>query len=157
MEIFLVRHAIATERADPAFDHARPLTGKGRKRFEEVVRGLRALGVRFDRVFHSPWVRALQTAELLRPIASELVVLDALAAAPRPELLDAIRGETVALVGHEPWMGELCAELVTGRRELGAHFKFKKGGVAHLTGKPHSSGCQIAGLYAPSVLTAIER
>jgi phosphohistidine phosphatase len=155
MELFLIRHAIAAEKSDPAFDHARPLTGKGRKRFEGVVRGLDALGIRFDRVYHSPWVRALQTAELCRPIGGELVMLDALAAPPKGELYDALRGDSIALVGHEPWMGELCSELVTGRRDLGAQFQFRKGGVAHLTGVAHPSGAALVALYPPGVLRAV--
>ena len=62
MELTLVRHAIAEDGAD---DAARPLSKRGRQRFEDVVQELDSLGVRFDRILHSPKRRAVETAELL--------------------------------------------------------------------------------------------
>jgi len=72
MELFLVRHAIAVPQAEDMDDAARPLTDEGKKRFQQIARGLDRMGVRFDRVLHSPWTRAVETADLLaRVLAGE--------------------------------------------------------------------------------------
>ena len=153
MEIFLVRHAVAVPRGGDALDHARPLTPKGRARFEREVRGLFGLGVRFDRVFHSPWTRAAQTAELLAPVTKgERVVTDRLARPPDGELLSEIEGKSVALVGHEPWMSELTAILLLGSGEHADRFKLKKGGVVHLEGDPRPAGCALVAFFPPRPL-----
>ena len=68
MELFLIRHAIAVPGSMLLADADRPLTPKGRKRFSQAVLGLQHLKVRFDRLYHSPWRRAVETAELLAPV-----------------------------------------------------------------------------------------
>jgi phosphohistidine phosphatase len=153
MRIFLVRHAIAVPRGGDALDHARPLTAKGRRRFQQEVGGLDRLGIRFDRVYHSPWVRAVQTAELLDPLNDgDRVPTEHLAASPDKPLLDQLRSESVAVVGHEPWMGELCGLLLFGDAGAGHLFSFKKGGVAHLEGIATPGGAELCALYPPKVL-----
>ncbi len=152
MELYLIRHAIALEAAPGQSDDARPLSEEGIRKFSEVVRGLKRLGVRLDRLYHSPKLRAVQTAELLVPLLEgETEVTPYLAAEPSLALLETLRGSSVALVGHEPWMGELCAWLVTGRREDRA-FPFKKGGVALLEGLPQPGQMRLRGFWAPGLL-----
>ena len=155
MELFLVRHAIAVPRGGDALDHARPLTEKGRSRFQGVVAGLDALGVSLERVYHSPWVRARQTAELMISIAEERVETVRLAQTPDKKLLNDLQGDPVALVGHEPWMGELLSLLTVGDVASGSQFRFKKGGVAHLEGSPSPGGCELVALYPPRALRAL--
>ena len=153
MEIYLVRHAVAVPRGGDALDHARPLTPKGRTRFEREVRGLFGLGIRFDRVYHSPWTRAAQTAELLSPVTKgERVVTEHLARTPNRELLAEIEGDSVALVGHEPFLSELTAILLLGSSEQAERFKIKKGGLVHLEGEARPSGCCLIGFYPPRPL-----
>lgn len=149
MELFLIRHAIADDGAD---DDARPLSAKGKKKFAEVVRGLAALEVRFDRVLHSHKLRALETADLLAPVTDgELEVTPLLAAAPSRALLHHLVGDTVAAVGHEPWLSELLAWLVTGDGRHGKAIDFKKGGVAWLSGEPRPAGMALVALLPPRV------
>ncbi len=158
MDIYLVRHAVAVPRGNDALDHARPLTPKGRSRFEREVRGLYGLGVRFDRVYHSPWTRAAQTAELLGPVTTgDRVALPGLAAPPCPELLEHIRGDSIALVGHEPWMTDLLALLVLGDPSQGDRFVLKKGGIAHLEGDSEPAGCTLLALLPPRPLRGLSR
>jgi phosphohistidine phosphatase len=153
MEIYLIRHAAAVPRTNAALDHARPLSQKGRDRFIQSVRTLAMLEVGLDRVFHSPWVRACQTADLLAPINSgDGVQTEGLARPPGASLLEELTGERIALVGHEPWMGELLGLLLLGEPEKGLLFHFKKGGVAHLSGLPSAGGCELKGLWGPSIL-----
>ncbi len=150
-----MRHALAVARGGDALDHARPLTAKGRSRFRASVTGLRALGVKLDRVYHSPWVRARQTAGLLMELAETSIETQGLAQAPDTRLLEELSGEAVALVGHEPWMGELASLLTMGDPAHGDRFRFKKGAVAHLAGLPSPGGCQLLSLLPPKVLRAL--
>jgi phosphohistidine phosphatase len=154
MELFLVRHAIAVPSAEALPDAERPLTDEGRKRFEKVARGLDRLGIRFDRVLHSPWTRAVQTADLLaRLLDGESAVEAGLAREPDPELTTRLaQAERVAAVGHEPWMSELLAILVTGNKTHAARFAFKKGQVAWLSGDARPRGMALVASLPPRVL-----
>lgn len=156
IELFLIRHAIALPAAEGQSDAERPLSDKGRARFRRCVRGLDELGLRFDRLLHSPLLRAIETAEL----AAELLdgsasVCGALAGPPSDRLFGEIapqEGERVALVGHEPWIGELCSLCLTGSVARAVAFPFKKGGVAWLAGAPEPGGMSLRGFLAPGVL-----
>ena len=153
MQLFLVRHAIAVPSAPERPDAARPLTAEGRAKFVKAVRGARALGWKLDRLYHSPLTRAVQTAELLRPLLDgPCTALPDLARAPDEEMLAHIEGARVALVGHEPHLGALLAWLVTGDPSRGERFCFKKGGFAVLTGEPRPGAMTLEGLVAPRLL-----
>lgn len=152
MDLYLIRHAPAVPLGEAKFDNARPLSPKGRIRFSEVVDGLEELGTVIQRVYHSPWVRARQTAELLMPIADRAVETEGLAQSPSERLLEELEGDAIALVGHQPWMGQLAALLTTGDPALGTHFPFKKGAVAHLSGEPRAAGCALVSMMAPRAL-----
>jgi phosphohistidine phosphatase len=137
IELYLVRHAIAAERGpDWPDDTRRPLTERGIRRFTAAVDGLRAAGVRIDEICTSPLVRARQTAEILsRRLAGKPAVktLDALAPGHEPELVLAelariTRATSVALVGHEPGLGQLAAHLIGSQAPLA----FRKGGVSRI-------------------------
>jgi phosphohistidine phosphatase len=58
----------------------------------------------------------------------------------------------VALVGHEPWMGELVAWLTTGAPPHGSVFAFKRGGVAWLEGQPQPGQMVLQAFLPPKVL-----
>ena len=153
MELFVIRHGIAVPGSILLADADRPLTPKGRKRFAEEVLGLQCLQVRFDRLYHSPWRRAVETAELLAPVLDgKAVCSPVLARAPSQELLEALVGERVAVVGHEPWMGELVAWLTTGVPPHGSVFAFKRGGVAWLEGQPQPGHMVLQAFLPPKVL-----
>jgi len=160
--LYLVRHAIAAERG-PAWpdDAKRPLTHKGIARMREIARGLRALDVTIDHVATSPLVRAKQTAEILveclKP-APALAVMPALAPGVTPAEVGAAlaqikRAQTIALVGHEPGIGELAAWLVGARAPL----PFKKGGVCRidLPHVPPAGAGQLIWLATPRMLRAL--
>jgi len=135
LELYLVRHAIAAERG-PKYpdDRLRPLTPAGAKKFSESVPGLIEMGVVIDAVLTSPLVRARETALLLatglKP-KPPIVELEALAPGGRPQaVVEAIkahakRARRMALVGHEPDLGELAARLLGARGGV----EFKKGAV----------------------------
>lgn len=150
MQLTLIRHAIAEDGRD---DFARPLSDEGRRRFRKSVKTLSALGVRFAKVLHSPKLRALQTAELLRPLCDgEFEVTPLLIKGPSEELLPLLDVHELAVVGHEPHLSALLAWLVAGDRSLGARFELKKGAVARLEGDPVPGGMTLKALWTPRVL-----
>ena len=94
------------------------------------------MGVAIDVVLTSPLVRARQTADILaggldpRP---SIVNVDSLApagsyAAVLADLEKHSRKCRLALVGHEPMLGELAARLIGSRRPV----PFKKGTVCRI-------------------------
>lgn len=171
VELFLVRHAIALP-GEP--DESRPLSDEGTERFRQTVAGLERLSVSFERVYHSPLLRAVQTTQLLHPLIKpaaasgesssgdardRTVVTDLLARAPSGELLRLIASagaERLALVGHQPCLSELIAWLVAGHARFGGALPLKKGGVAHLTGDEAAPGrMRLEALLTPRVLRRV--
>jgi len=158
MQLFVIRHAVAEEAGPDRDDAARELTRAGKAKLRRAVRGLRALEIRFERILTSPWQRAVQTAELLAPIANHgPVTTELLTRPPRADLLALIseRNETTAVVGHEPWLGELVAWLAFGDTRHGDALDIKKGGVLWLEGTVVPGGMQIRASIPPKLLRAI--
>jgi phosphohistidine phosphatase len=164
MQLYLIRHAIASDEPDgpspdglpedlDPMDAARPLTSRGARRFSDATRGLGRLGVRFDRILHSPLLRAVETAEILEDLLrGESISTPLLARSPELELLTRLEGEAVAVVGHQPWLGELLGLLSLGTPEAGRVFTWKKGGVAWLEGDPAPAGMQLRAFWTPRSL-----
>ena len=161
-ELYLVRHAIAAERGDEwPDDTKRPLTERGISRFKECVKGLRRLDAAIDEIFTSPLVRAKQTAEILASGIEgkpSVKVLEALApghtsAAVMSQLAKAAKRRRIALVGHEPDLGELAAHLIGAARPL----PFKKGGVCRidLEGLTSRHAGSLAWFVTPKVLRGL--
>ena len=163
-DLYLVRHAIAAERGDEwPDDSKRPLTDAGINRFKETVAGLTWLDVGIDEIFTSPLVRAKQTATLLAHglgNKTSVKTLDALAPGHSPsqvmnELSRAAKRHRIALVGHEPGLGELAAHLIGSPRAL----PFKKGGVCFITtqGLTSRRAGELVWFLPPKVLRRLQR
>lgn len=162
VRLYLVRHAIAADRGDKYPDDARrPLTAKGIERFREVVEGLVALGVEFDEILTSPATRTRQTAELLAEGFAErprITNMHALAVGGQVrEVIDGLaryaRRRHLALVGHEPLIGEVAAHLVGSRRALA----FRKGAVCAIDvpGLPVLAAGRLVWFLPPRVFRAL--
>ena len=144
VELLLLRHGIAEERCPERVDGERALTAVGRSRTRAVAERLVQLGLGCDQLVTSPLVRARQTADIA--LAAGLLVegspslrVDA-ALAPGGDPLPLVaefqraapaqnRLQRLALVGHEPDLGALAAQLI-GAPE-GA-IVLKKAGIALL-------------------------
>lgn len=138
MLLYLIRHAIAVNRGDPGVltDEARELTPTGIKKMRTHAMALARMDVNLKEVWTSPLIRARQTADIL---AEELTTtprvheIDELApggdhAALVERIGEHLELEELALVGHEPDLGELATRLIVGTN-VGT-VRFKKGGVA---------------------------
>ena len=136
MKIYLVRHAIAESHSAPKPDAERALTEEGRTKMKGVARGLRALDVDIDLVLTSPLRRARETAEILAEELGGLEIeeLAPLASGGSPsKVMEGLRPhrklDSIALVGHEPDLGQLASFLLTGSPST-IPLPFKKGGIA---------------------------
>ena len=132
MNVYLIRHAQAELIQAGQLDADRKLTPKGLEQAKTLRRTFEHLDVYLDVVYSSPWRRARQTAVALESVAHHLEIMPELAAAPDALIqklleLAAQRPEAVvALVGHQPWMGELTSLLLTGDTSLAARLEYKK-------------------------------
>lgn len=140
MKIYLVRHAEAQSLGHAGIedDFERPLTDAGHAQARAVAAGLSRLGVRPSLLMTSPLLRARQTAEAMRgewlSQAPAVRVCEALApGGKRKELARSLRGldpeAGVALVGHQPDLGQLAGWLIGSRK---ARIDFRKAGVAFI-------------------------
>ena len=137
LELYLIRHGVAAERGDDYPDDSkRPLTNAGISRLRKEAKALDELGVALDHIITSPLVRTRQTADIFaellksKPSVSQS---DALAPAGTStaviqELAKHMRKARVALVGHEPNIGELAGRLIGARMPL----EFKKGAICRI-------------------------
>lgn len=138
MLLLLNRHAHAGQRDAEQWpdDTERPLTDKGRKTQRNVSRALRKMDLAPTLVLTSPWLRALQTAEIL--VAEARVGVAPMPCEPLADdpdlgrLTDYVGDQPpeaiVAMVGHSPWMEELAALLLGGSAD-GLRLSFPKSGV----------------------------
>ena len=67
MMLYIVRHAYAGEHGDPRYpdDSLRPVTKKGRKRFDRLMSVVVEAGFAPTAVGTSPYLRCVQTADVL--------------------------------------------------------------------------------------------
>lgn len=111
MKIILWRHAQAEEGHD---DLARELTLKGHRQAAKMAAILRKKLPENFRLWVSEAMRSQQTAAHL---GGNFEVLSALnpeiMADTLPQLLQGIHdNDTVVIVGHQPWIGQLCAYML---------------------------------------------
>ena len=140
MNLYIVRHAIAVQRATPGYDDdsQRPLTDNGRKKMKKIVKGLYQFDIELDTILSSPYVRARDTAKIL---ANEFEMEDQVHFSENlipPGNFEALITEiqekydvgSLALVGHEPMLSQFISWLATGNRDM--KITLKKGGVCSL-------------------------
>jgi phosphohistidine phosphatase len=163
MNLYLIRHAIAEEESPSGEDSQRGLTTKGAKKMRQIARGLRTLGVEFDAILSSPYLRAQQTAEILGDVfkmKKKVLTSENLTPMGDPDLLLAEINEkytldSLAIVGHEPYLSSLVGVLAAGGASV--EMTFKKGGVCYLSTDDlhHTRQATLEWLLTPGMLLAI--
>jgi phosphohistidine phosphatase len=139
MQIYLLRHGVAADVGEGGVtrDADRPLTGEGRAKMKLAAKGMRELGLRFDYVFTSPYVRTAQTARIVAEefgLKDEVIEIASLAAgrvfshrwghsADALIEIGAYDFTSALLVGHMPDVSELASVLLSGERNLAVEFK----------------------------------
>jgi phosphohistidine phosphatase len=139
MLLYLMRHGIAIDREDPECppEPERFLTPKGIEKTRGAAHGLLALKVNPDLVLSSPYLRAVQTAEIacvaLELPVSDIKRTDALLPGASPlmlfEELSKCKADEVLCFGHAPNMDEVIAHAVHAQK---AFTQLKKAGCACL-------------------------
>lgn len=139
MRLYIVRHGISVDREDPKCppDAERYLTEKGVAKTTEVARGLAKLGAGADAMFSSPYLRAVQTAEIFCEVlkfpAGRLRRTDALLPMASPgqlfRELAKLKAENVMCFGHGPNVDAVVAYALGSQKHL---TEMKKAGVACL-------------------------
>jgi phosphohistidine phosphatase len=156
MNVFLVRHAIA-ESTDPERwpdDLMRPLSPDGIARFRSVAKALRQVATP-QLVLSSPASRCTRTAEILTDRAGwpQHEIDDQLAPGSRAQDVSALlrsRGsDSVAVIGHEPDLGDLVSYLISGGQ---VRTDLRKGGFVWLEGEPTRRGALLRAFSPPRLL-----
>ena len=141
LEIILLRHGIAENRADDGTDFNRKLTKEGKEKLKKRLPYLKDSIMFKDQVeiWSSPLRRARETAEILgNAIGSEKILYhDFIGEGDFDSFLMSVVKEkeekTIFVVGHEPYLGEWAYELAD--QSIG----FKKGAAAAFTVKLYDS------------------
>lgn len=125
MDLILWRHA---EAEDGLIDQTRALTDKGQRQAKKMAAFLAPRLPADTRILVSPALRTQQTAAALTAnfvtepaINTSATAHSALQAADWNQ-----HSGTVLLVGHQPWLGEIAAYLMTGKT---AYWAVKRGAV----------------------------
>jgi phosphohistidine phosphatase len=141
MDIFLLRHAIALDRAKwSKKDADRPLTKAGQKKMRREAKGLKRLKLSVDWILTSPHRRAFDTAAIVAKALKakkKMKVVPQLAANGDPKALmkrlalDYRTDDRLLLVGHDPYLSRLVSKLIGAAAPLA--LDFKKGGLCRLS------------------------
>lgn len=121
MQVLLVRHGAAVDTEHAGNDRDRWLTEAGRRTVTNVGEMLGRLDLHYTRMYTSPLVRAVQTAEILtmtQPLFDgplrvhrALSTEEGTTAQALAPLQDALDDEVIAMVTHMPKVGVLAAHL----------------------------------------------
>jgi phosphohistidine phosphatase len=161
-ELYLIRHGVAAERGENYPDDTkRPLTSEGIQKLKREGKALVALDLTFDVILTSPLLRTRQTAETIAAsfrTAPPIVNVQALAPGGThntiiEELSKHHRRHKIAIVGHEPGIGELASRLIGLRRAL----EFKKGAICRIdvAALPPAGPGQLRWFFSPRILRKI--
>ena len=136
---------MAADKGDPAYpnDRDRPLTEEGIKKTREAAEGLKRLQINFDKILTSPWVRAIQTAQIAAEVLEMTARLENLPELEGnrsvDELVKAIgdrRAARLLLVGHEPLLGRTMAHLLRPGQALDIDLKKSGAGAVEVQSLP---------------------
>ncbi len=138
MELYIVRHGIAVDREDPKCpaDPERFLTDEGIEKSRQVAKGVVEVASVPDLILTSPYLRAVQTAELfadaLEFSRNKIRKSDLLLPGAEPlqlfrELAKDKDLSSVFVFGHAPHLDDLIATAIGTKHHISS---LKKAGVA---------------------------
>ena len=162
MRLYLIRHGKPVTAEIVMTDSERPLVAEGRKQVMRLAQRLQALSIRWKLIQTSPFVRARETAAILREAGLAPKAEPAAELAPAGELTewlpfltqwrDAKNGD-LAAVGHFPNLAHWAESLAFG--EARGRVVLKAAGVIALE-VPQSGAllgnCELFWLSSPALL-----
>lgn len=132
MKVFILRHADAE---DTSPDHTRKLSAKGRRQMLNLSNFMQQKEIaEVGEVWHSPLVRAKETAKLIKEglgLEAPLIEVDHLSPGSHHHITGnalATVEHDVIVVGHNPHFSGLASYLLSGPEES-LHILFKKAGM----------------------------
>ncbi|MEG4442799.1 phosphohistidine phosphatase SixA [Microcoleus sp. AT9_B5] len=147
MHLYLIRHGIAAAPEEYDTDSERPLTKEGASKTRKIAQRLYELEIQFDLILTSPLLRAQQTAQILQTVGLSSTIEESRALAPSGEIGNWLNwykqwqetgSSNLALVGHQPDLGNWAETLLWGRSQDA--LILKKAGIIGLilpeTGSP---------------------
>jgi phosphohistidine phosphatase len=164
MQLFIVRHGIAIDREDPKCppDPQRFLTQEGIEKTREAAKGVAEIAASPDLFLSSPYVRAVQTAEIfahaLKYSKQNIRTTDLLLPGGEPFQLFRELGKdkdlsVVFVFGHAPHLDELIATGLGTKHHITS---LKKSGVAMLELKRLSPpSAELVWLATPKLLRKV--
>jgi phosphohistidine phosphatase len=140
MELYVVRHGIAIDREDPKCppDPERYLTEEGIEKTKRVAAAVAELSASPDLLLSSPYVRAMQTAEIFAAALDypkqKIRRTDLLLPGSEPtlffrELAKDKQTSTLFIFGHAPQLDDIIASALGSKHHITS---LKKAGVALL-------------------------
>jgi phosphohistidine phosphatase len=166
VKLILVRHADAGDAEEFAKtgkpDSLRPLSAKGREQMSTGVHGLKQLVPSADLLVSSPYVRAVETADIVAteyertPREQTNTIEPEKSPAEFADWLKAAGDyDVVIAVGHEPHLSTLATWLMVGSED--SRIDMKKGGAALLLfdKRPKKSAGTLRWLMGPKELGAL--
>ncbi len=138
-ELFIVRHGPAGKSLeDKKLDEARPLTKKGKEKMKNIAKGLSGMDISFDKIVTSPLARCAESADILSKCCTDKNCAEPIDALKPGGSIDDLIGylnaldgvETVAIVGHEPFLSEFASYCLA--KSKNSFIDLKKGGVIAL-------------------------
>jgi phosphohistidine phosphatase len=119
MEIYVLRHGEAEERASGLADRDRKLTAKGKQDLKAVLKTARKAEVAPDLILTSPLRRALETAAIAAEVLGCKRVVETRSLLPGAspdqiwkEIGSDHKVEKILLAGHQPHLGSLVGLLL---------------------------------------------
>jgi phosphohistidine phosphatase len=166
MKLLIVRHADAGDQEEFAKtgkpDHLRPLSRKGEDQMRAAAAGLAKLVKSVDLIVTSPYVRAVQTADIVRSAYGSVPQETSRTLEPEvaPEkFVEWLRShddkDVICAVGHEPHLGILTTWLIAGIDD--SRVDMKKGGACLLDFEKRAKkgAATLRWLMGPKVLAAV--
>jgi phosphohistidine phosphatase len=137
MELYLLRHGIAEDRAPSGRDADRRLTEEGRQKLRRVLERAHSAGVSPSLILSSPLKRAIETAEIAaRELGYEGKIVRVNALKPDSSPADVWtevrthRAESaILLAGHEPLFSATVSTMLGSTRNM---IDFKKAGLVRI-------------------------
>lgn len=160
--LYIIRHGAAGKRLeDESLDEARPLTKKGKDRMKDIAKGLKDMGVSFDKLITSPLPRCAETADILMKCSAEdPQATDLLKPGASSDdligYLNTLDGaDAVAIVGHEPFLSEFASYCMSKSKT--SFIVLKKGGIIAMDvdGMLKPGTCKLEWLMGPAQLEKI--